>query len=231
MKSQFIFVVLFLLNVITYSQDTSKLKPTAKDMLVNVIVTNFQNVPRANDIVIFKSIKSKKTYSGMTNAKGKYSLLLPKGDTYEIKYRDFTDTSKYDQFETPNKPGEITGELTIQIETPKHYYLDNVFFDTGLSTLKPSSYKALNSLYEVMKLKPALVIEIGGHTDNTGTKDINKKLSQDRANAVRNYLIKKGIAANRITAVGYGDSEPVSDNATEEGKAKNRRTEVTILKE
>ncbi len=82
-----------------------------------------------------------------------------------------------------------------------------------------------------MKLKPSLVIEISGHTDNTGTTEINMKLSQDRADAVRNYLIRKGISAERVTAKGYGDTEPVADNSTDEGKAKNRRTEVRIIKE
>jgi OOP family OmpA-OmpF porin len=219
------------MSIAAYSQDTTSLNPTEKDVLVNVSVTDFKNVPRPNDIIIFEGVKTKKSYSGKTNASGKYSLLLPKGDTYNIKYRDLTDSNDYSQFEIPDQPGKYTSELTIQIEPPKTYTLDNVFFDTGLATLKPASYKALNDLIEVMKLKPTLVIEIAGHTDNTGTKEINMKLSQDRADAVRNYLINHGIAANRVTAKGYGDTEPVADNSTDEGKQKNRRTEVRIMKE
>jgi len=231
MKKILIFVLFISLSRIAYSQDTTKLKPTEKEVLVNVTVTNFQNVPRPNDIVIFVSLKNKKIYSGKTNSKGKYSLLLPKNDTYDIKYSDFTDSTEYNQFDIPDKPGKFTSELNIQIETPKYYTLDNVLFDTGLSTLKPSSYRALNDLAEVMKLKPTLVIEIAGHTDNTGTSEINLKLSQDRADAVRNYLLKKGISSDRVTAKGYGDTEPVADNSTDEGKQKNRRTEVRIMKE
>ncbi|HOT89640.1 MAG TPA: OmpA family protein [Bacteroidales bacterium] len=227
-----IFILSFvLLSISAYSQDTTKLIPTETQMLVNVSVTNFQNIPRPYEIIIFESVKEKKLYSGKTNAKGKYSLLLPKGDTYLIKYKEFTDSTEYSEFEIPNKPGKYTSELKIQIEPPKTYTLENVFFDTGLSTLKTTSYKSLNDLVEVMKLKPSLIIEIGGHTDNTGSTEINLKLSQDRADAVRNYLIKKGISSSRITAVGYGDSLPVADNLTEEGKAKNRRTEVKIIKE
>jgi len=227
-----IFILSFvLLSISAYSQDTTKLIPTETQMLVNVSVTNFQNIPRPYEIIIFESVKEKKLYSGKTNAKGKYSLLLPKGDTYLIKYKEFTDSTEYSEFEIPNKPGKYTSELKIQIEPPKTYTLENVFFDTGLSTLKTTSYKSLNDLVEVMKLKPSLIIEIGGHTDNTGSTEINLKLSQDRADAVRNYLIKKGISSSRITAVGYGDSLPVFENSTEEGKAKNRRTEVKIIKE
>jgi OmpA-OmpF porin, OOP family len=226
----FIFVVIC---VPVFSQDNQNLQATEKEVLVNVTVTDFKNVPRVKDIVIFESIKSKKKYVDTTDAQGKFSLLLPKGDTYNIMYKDFLDSTAYSTFEIPNNPGKYTSELGIQIEEPvtKTYTLDNVYFDTGLATLKPSSYKALNDLAEVMLLKTTLVIEIAGHTDNTGTSDINKKLSQDRADAVRNYLIKKGIAANRLTAKGYGDTEPIADNTTDEGKAKNRRTEVRIIKE
>jgi len=154
-----IFILSFvLLSISAYSQDTTKLIPTETQMLVNVSVTNFQNIPRPYEIIIFESVKEKKLYSGKTNAKGKYSLLLPKGDTYLIKYKEFTDSTEYSEFEIPNKPGKYTSELKIQIEPPKTYTLENVFFDTGLSTLKTTSYKSLNDLVEVMKLKPSLII-------------------------------------------------------------------------
>ncbi|MGD0712077.1 MAG: OmpA family protein [Bacteroidales bacterium] len=218
-------------SLFSFSQDTQTLQPTETDALMNVKVTNFQDMPRPNDIIILESIKTKQIYSGKTDSKGKFSLLIPKGDTYIVKYKDFTDSTNYSQVEIPDKPGKYTSNLTVQIDPPKTYTLDNVFFDTGLATLKPTSYKALNDLYEVMELKPTLIIEIDGHTDNTGTHEVNMKLSQDRANAVRNYIINKGIASNRITAIGYGDTMPVADNSTEEGRSKNRRTEVSIIKE
>jgi OOP family OmpA-OmpF porin len=231
MKKLIFLLAAFLFSMFSFSQNTQTLVPNEKEALVNVTVTNFQNVPRINDLIIFESVKTKKTFSGSTDSKGKFSLLVPKGDTYNIKYKDFTDSTNYSQIEIPDKPGKYTSNLTIQIDPPKTYTLNDVLFDTGLATLKPSSYKALNDLYQVMKLKPTLVIEIGGHTDNTGTPEINLKLSQDRAESVRNYLINKGISANRIIAKGYGDTEPVADNSTDEGKAKNRRTEVKIIKE
>jgi OmpA-OmpF porin, OOP family len=224
------FLFLFL-NIITYSQNTTSLKPTETAVLVNVTVTNFENVPRANDLIIFKGTKNKIVLFDTTNASGQFSILLPKGDTYKILYKEFTDSTDYSEVEIPNTAGKYTSDLTIQIEPAKVYTLEDVFFDTGLSTLKPESYKALNDLVDVLKLKPAMIIEIDGHTDNTGTKEINQKLSQDRANAVMNYLIKKGISSTRLTAKGFGDTLPVADNDTEEGKAKNRRTEVKIIKE
>ena len=74
-------------------------------------------------------------------------------------------------------------------------------------------------------------IEIAGHTDNVGTIESNIKLSKERANSVRNYLIKKGISAKRVIAKGYGETQAVADNLTPQGRKKNRRTEVRIIKE
>ena len=86
-------------------------------------------------------------------------------------------------------------------------------------------------LVEVMKLKKTLVIEIAGHTDNVGSLESNQTLSANRAKSVRNYLIGKGISSSRVTAKGYGETEPVANNMTDEGRQKNRRTEVRIISE
>ena len=125
----------------------------------------------------------------------------------------------------------VNFEYKLTIEEPKVFTLNNVFFDSGKSTLKPESSRELDELKEYMSLKMTLHVEIAGHTDNVGNKDANQKFSEDRANTVRNYLIKKGITPERIIAKGYGDAQPVGDNATDAGKQKNRRTEVRILKE
>ena len=97
--------------------------------------------------------------------------------------------------------------------------------------LRAESNKELNQLAEYMTLKKTLVIEIAGYTDNVGAADANLKLSEDRANAVKQYLVKKGIDASRVSAKGYGDSMPEADNSTAEGRQKNRRTEVHIISE
>ncbi|MCH7535192.1 MAG: OmpA family protein, partial [Bacteroidetes bacterium] len=130
------------------------------------------------------------------------------------------------------KPGEFFTEasINIQLETARSFTLDDVRFDTGKSTIKSSSYKILNELLTYLKLKNDIRIEIGGHTDNVGDDASNMKLSQDRAESVMKYLISKGIAANRLTAVGYGEEIPVNTNSTSEGRQMNRRTEVRILK-
>jgi outer membrane protein OmpA-like peptidoglycan-associated protein len=109
----------------------------------------------------------------------------------------------------------------------------NVYFDTDKSDLKPESKGAIDNISTLMKVFPAMEIEVRGHTDSTNKtkdKDRNLKLSQKRADAVKSELVKRGYAAERIKAVGYGDTHPVADNKSEEGRAQNRRTEFIITK-
>lgn len=100
-------------------------------------------------------------------------------------------------------------------------------FDFNKSVIKQQYYSKLDQIAEDMKNDPSLKVEIQGHTDSIGSEKYNMKLSQRRANAVRNYLIKKGgISPDRLTAVGYGETRPVASNKTKEGRAKNRRVEL-----
>lgn len=115
------------------------------------------------------------------------------------------------------------------IAVGKTMVLRNIFYETDQYQLKTISYTELDKLVSFLKLNPVLRIEIGGHTDNEGAEDYNIELSLKRARSVYNYLLDKGIDAARISYKGYGESRPVSPNETEEGKALNRRTEITIL--
>lgn len=108
------------------------------------------------------------------------------------------------------------------------FKLDNIFFDLGKATLKPESQQSLDKLHEILVKNP-IDIELGGHTDSIGSSESNIILSQDRVNSVRTYLLNKGISENRIVAKGYGEDVPVAPNATEEGRAQNRRVEVKII--
>jgi outer membrane protein OmpA-like peptidoglycan-associated protein len=106
--------------------------------------------------------------------------------------------------------------------------LQGIQFQTGKAVIKPSSFPILNQIVKVMQENPSYSIQINGHTDNVGNPDANKKLSTSRANAVMNYLAKKGVAANRMKADGFGDTVPVADNATAKGRTKNRRVEFIV---
>jgi len=100
-------------------------------------------------------------------------------------------------------------------------------FDTGKASIKPDSLPTIEQVAAMLKSAPELKLEVGGHTDNVGAVDANQKLSEDRARAVMAALVGKGIAAGRLTAKGYGQTAPVADNRNEEGRAKNRRVELT----
>jgi outer membrane protein OmpA-like peptidoglycan-associated protein len=99
-------------------------------------------------------------------------------------------------------------------------------FDTNSSTIKPESNKTLDDAASVLKAAPTLSVLVGGHTDNVGTPQANMKLSEERAKAVVAALVQRGIAAERLTAKGFGDTQPIADNRLEEGRAKNRRVEL-----
>lgn len=106
--------------------------------------------------------------------------------------------------------------------------LEFVQFTSGSDSLTADSKYQLNDLAEALKKYPTMKIEIGGHTDNQGDAASNKVLSQQRANAVKTYLVSQGIEAGRMTAVGYGSSKPKESNDTDAGRQQNRRTEFTI---
>jgi len=108
--------------------------------------------------------------------------------------------------------------------------LENVFFETAKFDLKQKSIIELDKMVEFLERNPTVSIELSGHTDDRGDAKANMTLSKNRANAVRDYLIEKGIAANRLTAAGYGETKPLEDNSTEAGRARNRRTTYKITK-
>lgn len=114
-------------------------------------------------------------------------------------------------------------------EINKEVVLNNVFFETDKFDLKAESKLELDKLVHLLKKFPFMKIEIGGHTDNTGDASKNQTLSQNRAKAVKEYLVSKGVDATRLTSVGYGDKQPVADNGTAEGRAQNRRTAFKVI--
>lgn len=109
------------------------------------------------------------------------------------------------------------------------FILRNIFFDYDKSTLLQQSYKELQSLLAILQYHPTMKIEIGGHTDGHGSMDYNQRLSENRAKAVVEFLISKGIDPKRLQYKGFGKTKPIDTNATDEGRAHNRRVEFKIL--
>ena len=115
-----------------------------------------------------------------------------------------------------------------KIKVGESVVLKNVFFETAKFDLKDRSRVELDKLVAFLVKNPKMKIELGGHTDNVGDKKMNQVLSENRAKAVFEYLVKKGINADRLSTKGYGDTMPIADNGTDEGRAENRRTEFKI---
>ncbi|MCL2682494.1 MAG: OmpA family protein [Bacteroidales bacterium] len=126
------------------------------------------------------------------------------------------------------KPRTIDVPLA-EIKKGESMVLRNIFFETNEFRLKPESTQELERLVKMMRENPDIQIEISGHTDNTGSESLNQRLSENRARAVYDFLITRGISANRLRYVGFGMSKPIASNDTEEGRAQNRRTEIQIL--
>lgn len=123
---------------------------------------------------------------------------------------------------------EIT-EVAPELEVGESITLKNVFFQTGKYTLLDISIVELDKVVEMMERHPTMRIELGGHTDNVGSEASNQKLSEQRAKAVYDYLVQHGVEAQRLSYKGYGQSQPVADNSTPEGRRQNRRTVFTIV--
>ena len=119
-------------------------------------------------------------------------------------------------------------EVTKEVRTLIEKALQGIQFETGKATIKSASHKLLNDIADQFISNPEYKIEIQGHTDNVGSAELNQTLSEKRANAVKDYLVGRGVAATRMTANGYGLTQPVADNATAAGRAKNRRVEFLI---
>lgn len=163
---------------------------------------------------------------------GEYKISLPYGNRYAIRAeaKDFIPVSKNIDLTIQGAFKEIKDlDLAIApIQTGVTVQLYNIFFKFGQATLEPESYFELDRMISVMGQNPTMVIEIQGHTDNVGSAEANLRLSQQRADAVRDYFVIKKIALDRVKSVGFGEAKPIASNATTEGQAKNRRVEFEI---
>lgn len=204
-----------------------------KDAPVDVLMTDFKKNILPHEIVVFRSQNNSREYQGITGLDGRFSTRLPAGDRYEIFILGFKDSTSYIVLDIPPLQGRAyykdPFKVEIEFMPSKSFILEDCNFETGKADLEEDSYKVIDELVAYLKRKDDVRIELGGHTDNVGNAKNNQVLSEARANTVRDYLIEKGIDPERVTAKGYGMTKPVESNKTAEGRALNRRTEVTIL--
>jgi len=164
---------------------------------------------------------------------GSYKIILPAGKVYSFmakKENIYTESQNID-LTTIKKYTEIERNLYLTpIQVGSTVRMNNLFFVTGKTEINKMSYPELARLITLLKKHKKMEVEIAGHTDNVGSDKVNDKLSLERANAVRDYIIKNGVEGERLKAKGYGKTKPVVSNKTGEGRKKNRRVDFTIFK-
>ncbi len=185
----------------------------------------FELIDLESGELVFSSTSDKNT--------GEFFLCLPTGKNYALNvsktgYMFFSENFALKETNTQAEPYIVDVGLQ-QIKSGEKVILKNIFFDTNKYNLKTESQTELNKLILFLNSNPEVKIEIGGHTDNVGNEEDNLLLSENRAKAVFDFLISKGIAESRLSYKGYGELKPIADNNTAEGKARNRRTEFMIV--
>ncbi len=166
-----------------------------------------------------------------TDETGKYLITLPVGKDYVFNVNRKGYLFYSDNFMLQQNSSDSVYEKNIPlqpIEVNATLVLNNIFFDVNKFDLKPESQIELDKIVQLMMDNPTVKVEISGHTDNAGKPADNLALSDKRAKTVVAYLINKRIAPNRFTWKGLGETQPVADNKTEEGRSKNRRTEMKV---
>ena len=190
---------------------------TQSGIPVEVVITNLDN----NEVI---------RTTAVSDSEGKYKIKLRKGDRYNVSvspkgYSFYNTTVDLKKKKTPRK---LDVKLK-QLKEDTKLTLNNITFETNSADLNESSYIELNRVVKLMKDNPAIKIEIAAHTDNVGSNIYNLRLSKRRAKSVLQYLLESGINANRLESKGYGESNPLMPNDSDENKAMNRRVELKIL--
>lgn len=171
-------------------------------------------------------------YSFKSGKDGKFFAVLPARKSYSVE----VSADNYLFYQASVEPGDNTELTPFSLRVPLERLavgntvsLQNIHFEFNSSQLSPKSKAGIDMLTSFMKQNPNVSVELSGHTDNVGEESFNRKLSLDRANAVRDALLTNGIEQSRIQVRGYGSSKPVAPNDTDENRALNRRTEMKII--
>ena len=209
---------------VSYVKITSKDIKNKAPVVSNVLLVNVET----GDTIVHRSSDSNGDILLVTQADTKYALHLEsKGYLFHSEHVFFERTNMVEPIEK-----DVFMKKLVKQQKESHsidpVVLNNIFFKQGLSTLLPESDFEILSLFQFLNENPNIQITIIGHTDNVGSEMDNIKLSLERANSVKNAIIALGIESNRISTIGKGESVPVSDNLTEIGRQKNRRTEFSI---
>jgi outer membrane protein OmpA-like peptidoglycan-associated protein len=213
--------------------EPSRIEANETHAAMRLFVVDPETGPIQGVVVKMTNPEGYSYYTEESDSVGYAEVLVPAGQRYEMEYLSLGRRNTTAAVEVPQgRNQDIRLTLRYRRRPPPEagrVVLDGVFFDTNRATIQEASFPRLDRVAEYMTHRPSVRIRVGGHTDNVGNARRNQRLSEQRAQAVRDYLVSKGIDPSRIEAVGYGDQNPVASNDTEEGRAENRRIEAIEL--
>ncbi len=213
-----------------YTAVPNPFPPEALVTVSGVVLDRANRTPIAADITVTDLSSGEVVANYRTDGQnGNYYVVLARGRRYSITATAPDYIFYSDEYSVP--PNSQGQDLKKDIELSRLGQGTTrllVFFDFDKSELKGESKPDLNRAIEFLRQNPSITVEIAGHTDSVGNDSYNKKLSQSRADAVRQYLIQGGVETRRMAAIGYGEEQPIASNSTDEGRARNRRVEMRV---
>jgi len=214
-------------------EESVELKTIRLTIVKGLVSDAFTDEPVFANIDIVDNNTGEVIFTSQTNsATGRFLVTLPSGKNYALTVKADDYLFHSENFDIPPATEYQEIEKLIGLSNLKKdakIVLNNVFFETGSAKLKPTSYAELGRLTKLLNDHPKLIIEISGHTDNKGSKVTNQKLSENRAKSVVDFLVSEGVDTLRLQFKGYAFDQPIADNSTSQGRAKNRRVEFKIV--
>jgi len=214
-------------------QETVEVKKVRLTIMKGTITDALSGQPIEATIEIVDNDKNELIATLSSNSKtGKYIVSLPSGKNYGIAVKADGYLFYSENIDIPAATAyqEVTKDIVLsKVGIGSKIVLRNIFFDFGKATLRESSFAELDRLVALLNAYPNMTIEIGGHTDNQGSLKFNTELSENRAKAVVDYLVEKGISKTRLSYKGYAYLQPIASNDTEEGRQQNRRVEFKVI--
>ena len=222
-----ILLFLILLNQLIIAQNSEINSDFAR---TTITIKNEFNIPYPNTRILIKG--STKNYTFISDIKGNGIIDLKKGEEFRVSCFVNGEEFKFDEviYIEKNK-NIISANIDLQFDLYESIFeIKNLNFKTAKYNIEEKYFQELDNLKSLLVNENEIKIEIAGHTDNNGSELANQLLSENRAKSVKSYLVKNGIDKLRINCVGYGEKQPIADNNSKQGREKNRRIEIRILK-
>ena len=222
-----ILLFLILLNQLIIAQNSEINSDLAR---TTITIKNEFNIPYPNTRILIKG--STKNYTFISDIQGNGIIDLKKGEEFRVSCFVNGEEFKFDEviYIEKNK-NIISANIDLQFDLYESIFeIKNLNFKTAKYNIEEKYFQELDNLKSLLVNENEIKIEIAGHTDNNGSELANQLLSENRAKSVKSYLVKNGIDKLRINCVGYGEKQPIADNNSKQGREKNRRIEIRILK-